>query len=586
MSSSRSAGVEPTNAFSKAPTGIYGFDEITGGGLPRSRVSLFCGGPGCGKTLMSAEFLVRGALEYGEPGVFMAFEETQEELAQNVASLGFDVDELVEKNLLAVDYVHIDPQEIHETGAYDLEGLFLRLGYAIDRIGARRVVLDTLEALFSGFSNEMILRAELRRLFRWLKDRGITAVVTAERGDGSLTRYGLEEYVSDCVVVLDHRVTNRISTRHLRIIKYRGSSHGTNEYPFLISDEGFSILPITSLGLQHEASEERISTGVAGLDEMLEGRGFYRGTSTLVTGTAGTGKTSIAAHFVNAACARGERALYFAFEESPQQLMRNMRSIGVDLQPWIDAGLLHIHASRPSLHGLEMHLVGLHRLVKKVQPSIVVIDPVTNLIAAGEQTEVESILTRLIDFLKMNGITALFTSLTAAQEHVERTEVGISSLMDTWILVKMIEGSGERNRGLYVLKSRGMAHSNQIREMKITNRGIDVVEAYLGLGGVLTGSARAVQESRDEAESLERTQQRERRRRELERKRSILDAQVNALRAQFEAEEEEILELMHQDEVRETLFAESEATMADLRRDRFTRGSAGVSNNGGSDHGQ
>ncbi len=562
----------------KAPTGISGFDQITGGGLPQGRTALVCGGPGCGKTLFSTEFLVRGALEHGEPGVFMAFEETGDELAQNVASLGFDLNDLVERGQLYIDHVRIERSEIEETGEFDLEGLFLRLGFAIDAVGAKRVVLDTLEALFAGLPNETILRAELRRLFRWLKDRGITAIVTAERGDGALTRHGLEEYVSDCVVLLDHRVRNQVSTRRLRVVKYRGSSHGTNEYPFLIGDDGLSVLPITSFGLRHEVSAERISSGVEGLDEMLEGQGYYRGSSILVTGTAGTGKTSLSAHFADASCRRGERVLYLAFEESPHQLMRNMRSIGIDLEPHVASGLLQIHAARPSLHGLEMHLVGIHRLVEATDPAAVVIDPISNLMAVGEQADIEAMLVRLIDYLKERQVTAFFTSLTTGGMSLERTEAGISSLMDTWILVKTIESDGERNRGLYVLKSRGMAHSHQIREMQISREGIRLVDVYLGTEGVLTGAARAAQESRDQAEALARQQTVERHRRELERKRSIMEARIAALRAEYEAEEEEIHERIHQDEAQEALVAASRERMAEIRENPVIRKPSGSSN--------
>ena len=363
----------------KAPTGIQGLDEITGGGFPRGRPTLVCGSAGAGKTLLSAEFLVRGAMEYDEPGVFMAFEETAAELAQNVRSLGFDLEELEKRKKLAVDFVRIERSEIDETGDYDLEGLFIRLGAAIDSIGAKRVVLDTIENLFAGLQNQGILRAELRRLFRWLKDRGLSAVITAERGEGALTRHGLEEYVSDCVILLDHRVTDQISTRRLRIVKYRGTSHGTNEYPFLIDEDGFSVLPVTSLGLEHQVSEERISSGVPRLDTMLGGQGFYRGTTILASGTAGTGKTSLAAHFVDAACERGERCLYFSFEESPAQLIRNMRSIGLNLEKWSKKGLVQFHSSRATFYGLEMHLAIIHKIVQEFEPKAVVFDPIGSL---------------------------------------------------------------------------------------------------------------------------------------------------------------------------------------------------------------
>jgi circadian clock protein KaiC len=532
----------------KAPTGIEGLDEITGGGLPRGRPTLICGAAGCGKTLLAMEFLVRGAAEYGEPGVFMAFEETAEELTQNVRSLGFDLDELAEQNKLLVDYVHVERSEIEETGEYDLEGLFIRLGHAIDTLGAKRVVLDTIETLFGGLSNAAILRSELRRLFRWLKDKGVTAVITGERGEGTLTRQGLEEYVSDCVIVLDHRVNEQLSTRRLRIVKYRGTTHGTNEYPFLIDEEGISVLPITSLGLRHEASEERISTGIPRLDAMLGGDGVYRGSSVLISGTAGTGKTSLAAHLADATCRRGERCLYLAFEESQSQFARNMRSIGLDLAQWLKKGLLHFHATRPSLHGLEMHLATLHKLVDKVEPHMVIIDPITTFLNAGTSAEAESMLMRLIDFLKSRQTTAVFTSLTHGGGALEQSQAGISSLIDTWILLRDIELGGERNRGVYILKSRGMAHSNQIREFLLTSHGIELKDVYVGPDGVLTGSMRLAQEAREQAAAVNRQQEIERRQRDLERKRQALAAQLAAQRAQVEAEQEELKLLIAQEQ--------------------------------------
>ena len=476
-------------AFPKAPTGIAGLDEVTGGGLPRGRTTLICGAAGCGKTIFAMEFLVRGATQFDEPGVFLAFEETGEELAQNVRSLGFDLNNLVDGEKLVVDYVQVERSEIEETGEYDLEGLFIRLGHAIDTIGAKRVVLDTIETLFGGLSNPGILRAELRRLFRWLKDRGVSAIVTGERGEGTLTRQGLEEYVSDCVIVLDHRVTEQLSTRRLRIVKYRGTTHGTNEYPFLIDEHGLTVLPITSLGLKHDALEERISSGVAGLDAMLGGEGFYRGSSVLISGTAGTGKTTLAAHFADAACRRGERSLYLAFEESASQLARNMRSIGLDLEPWIRNGTLRIDASRPTVHGLETHLAAIHRAVEQFDPRVVIVDPITNFLKAGTAADAEAMVTRLIDFLKARQITALFTSLTHGGSVLEQTEIGISSLIDTWILLRGVEQERERNRVITILKSRGMAHSNQIRGFRLTTRGVELEDAEEPTGS-LRGSPR------------------------------------------------------------------------------------------------
>jgi circadian clock protein KaiC len=532
----------------KAATGIQGLDEITGGGLPRGRPTLVCGGTGCGKTLLAMEFLIRGATEFGEPGVFLTFEETAEELAQNVRSLGFDLEDLAEQNKVLVDFVHVERSEIEETGEYDLEGLFIRLGHAIDSLGAKRVVLDTLETLFGGLSNTAILRSELRRLFRWLKGKGVTAIITGERGDGTLTRHGLEEYVSDCVIVLDHRITEQLSTRRLRIVKYRGTSHGTNEYPFLIDADGISVLPVTSLGLGQEASDERISTGVPRLDAMLGGQGVYRGSSILISGTAGTGKTSLAAHFTDATCRRGERCLYFAFEESESQLIRNMRSVGLDLKSWSKTGRLRVHATRPSAYGLEMHLAALHKEVDKFQPRVVIVDPITPFIGAGTPVEAEAMLLRLIDFLKCQGVTALFTSLVHGGNALEGSQAGISSLIDTWVLLRDIELGGERNRALCILKSRGMAHSNQVREFLLTGHGVELKDVYVGTDGMLSGSMRLAQEAREQAAILNRQQEIERRQREMERKRHALEAQIATQRAQFEAEADELKRLIAQEQ--------------------------------------
>ena len=466
-----------TLELAKSPTGVQGLDEITNGGLPKGRPTLICGGAGSGKTLLAASFLLNGVVHYDEPGVLMTFEETSEELASDLASLGYDLAKLVAEGKLVVDYVRVERSEIEETGEYDLEGLFVRLEHAVTSIGARRIVLDTVESLFAGLSNPGILRAELRRLFRWLKDKGLTAVITGERADTGLTRQGLEEYVSDAVILLDHRVQDQVSTRRLRIVKYRGSHHGTNEYPFLIDRDGVSVLPVTSLGLTHPALNERVSTGVARLDEMLSGEGYYRGSTILLSGTAGTGKTSLAAHFVDAACGRGERCLYFLFEESPAQLMRNMRSIGINLQQWVDRGLLQFHADRPSRFGLETHLTGMQRAVHLFEPTVTVTDPVTNLLTVGSQNDVRSMLTRVIDYLKMKSITGLFTSLSPGRTELLETDAGISSLMDTWVVLTIDEENRTRRRWLSVLKSRGMAHSNSVREYQLGNAGLRILDS-------------------------------------------------------------------------------------------------------------
>lgn len=561
-----SVPIKALDGLEKALTGIAGLDEVTFGGLPRGRATLICGSPGCGKTMLGVEFLVNGARMYSEPGVFVAFEETQEELAANAASLKFDLDQLSREGMLAIDHVHVDPNEIAETGDYDLEGLFIRLKHAIESVGAKRVVLDTIETLFSGFSNTALLRAEIRRLFQFLKSFGVTAIVTGERGESSLTRYGLEEYVADCVILLDQRVTDQINTRRLRVVKYRGSSHGTNEYPFIIDEQGFSVLPVTSMALRHKVSSEVISTGVPDLDAMLAPGGFYRGTSVLMSGTAGTGKTSFASAFARSVCERGERALYFAFEESPDQIARNMESIGLDLKPHLESGQLRIVAQRPFLHGLEMHLVSMHKEIDQFRPSAVIVDPISNLISAGNTRSVNAMLTLLIDFLKTEGITAFLTVLTQNGGQLEATELGISSIIDTWLLARDIEISGERNRGLYVLKSRGMHHSNQIREFILSAEGIKLVEVYLGPGGMLTGSARVALEAQERDASLQRANESELKLTQLERKRKAMEAQIEALRAEFAADEAEVKRSISIEHKREDNLRENRTSMARSRK--------------------
>lgn len=561
------AGKLRAPALEKTRTGIKGFEEISEGGLPKGRPTLVCGSAGCGKTVFAMEFLLRGATEFKEPGVFVSFEETPPDLEKNFASMGFDLKELISRNMIAMDHIYIERREIEETGEYDLEGLFIRLAYAIESVGARRIALDTIEALFSGLSNQAILRAELRRLFSWLKSRGITAVITGESGESTLTRYGLEEYVADCVIFLDFRVVEQIATRRLRIVKYRGSAHGTDEYPFLIGTNGISILPITALGLEYSVSNERISSGIPRLDKMLGGKGFYRGSTILITGTAGTGKSSMAAKFTEAACSRGERCLYFAFEESPEQIIRNMSSIGIDLASPVKKGLLKFYASRPSLHGLESHLLAFHEMIKEVKPKVVIIDPIGNLTAVGSVVEVKAMLTRLFDFLKQTKVTTISTNLThAGTLSQEQTQTEISSLIDTWILLRDIEINGERNRGLYILKSRGMSHSNQIRELLLSNKGIDLADVYVGPGGVLTGSARAAQQARERAEAASQDQDSMRKKRESERRVKVLQAKIEALQADLESEAEEAQSISDGEKERQEEAEREQAEMGRLRR--------------------
>jgi len=468
------------------PTGISGLDEITSGGLPRDRTTLVAGGPGCGKTLMGVEFLVRG-VELGEPGVFLAFEETAEELAVNVASLGWDLDAMCADGKLVVDHVKVERERIDQTGDYDLEALFIRIAFAIQEVGAKRVVLDTIEVLFSALDDTARLRAELRRLFAWLKGRGVTAIVTAERGEGTLTRHGLEEYVADCVISLDHRVDDQIAVRRVRIVKQRGSTHGTNEYPFVIGDRGLSVVPVTSFQLDHPASNEIVSTGIAELDAMVGRGGWYKGSTTTISGESGTGKTTFAAAFADAACRRGERCLYMAFEESGRQLVRNMASVGMELGRWIDEGRLRIHASRPTELGLERHLTAVYQQVEAHQPDVVVIDPITDFTSLGTSTDVKVLLMRIVDYLKSRQVTAVFTSLIHQRGGEDPT---ISSLIDNWVLLRNLESQAQRDRGVFIQKARGMPHSNQIREFVLSDEGVRLLDVVSGPNGVLTGRAR------------------------------------------------------------------------------------------------
>lgn len=559
------AAAKKSNGIRKVLTGINGLDEITGGGLPAGRPTLICGSAGAGKTLFSIECIIRGAVNYGEPGVIMVFEETTRDLEMNVASLGFDLKKLQRENLIRVDHIHIERSEIEETGEYDLDGLFIRMEHAIKSIGAKRIMLDTIENLFGGLSNEGIIRAELRRLFGWLRDKNITAIITGEKGEASLTRQGLEEYVSDCVILLEHRVINQISTRLLRIVKYRGSLHGTNEYPFLIDEEGISVLPVTSLKMDSEVFMQRVSTGIPSLDSMLGGKGFYRGSSILVSGTAGTGKTSIAALFADASCKRRERCLYLAFEESAQQIVRNMHSIGINLEKHIDGGLLQITSVRPTTWGLEMHLVAIHKMVRKFKPKTVILDPITNLISVGGMSEVKSILIRLIDFLQAEGITVLFTALVYNNDITVQTDEGVSSLVDAWVLVREIESNGERNRGIYVMKSRGMKHSNQVREFMITDKGIDIMDVYVGPEGVLIGSARLAQELNEATGAEMISYARSRKDRDIERKRLVLEAKIASLKEEFESVQEELSRTFIEEDLKKEILEKNRIQLSKQR---------------------
>jgi circadian clock protein KaiC len=551
--------------ISKSPTGIGGFDDLTLGGLPTGRPTLICGSAGCGKTLFASTFLINGARDHGEPGVFVTFEERPADIVDNVASLGCAVDDIIAEKKIHIEHIAIDSSEIAEVGDYDLEALFLRLEFAVDEIGAKRIVLDTIESLFSAFDNPAVLRAEIRRLFDWLKDKGLTAVITGERGDGTLTRQGLEEYVSDCVILLDHRVENQVSTRRMRIVKYRGTAHGTNEYPFLIDEDGFSVLPVSSLGLSHKVYDERISSGVPDLDAMLSGGGFHRGSSVLLTGVAGSGKSSLSACFANAACARGQRALYLSFEESEGQTVRNMRSIGVDLQPWLDKGLLRHVAARPTFYSLEMHLAVMLREVGRFKPDLVVLDPISAFVGSADALEVQSMLLRVVDYLKADGITGVFTHLLHSQRGAVETDAGLSSLMDAWVLLLNREANGEFNRELYLLKARGTAHSNQVREFVMSSEGIALRPPYVGEGVALTGAARRAEEARARRAETARNAEVERLKTAVAAKRARALAEIEMLQSEVAADEAELARMSRAEEDYRT---QSQSDLADMARTR------------------
>jgi circadian clock protein KaiC len=558
--------IDVRRELEKTPTGISGFDEITFGGVPKGRPTLVIGGAGSGKTLFGMQFLVRGAVDHGEAGVFLTFEETADDLTKNVRSLGYDLRQLASQNLIAIEHAALDqPSRVIGQGEYDLDALFMRLARTIDTLGATRVVVDTLEVIITDDRDRAAVRTTCLRLFRWLKNRGVTSIITAEESNHGRTAHDLEEFIADCVVHLDHRVDNQVSSRTLRVVKYRGSKHGTNEYPFLIGDEGISVLPVTSIGLRHRVSDERVSSGIPRLDTMLGGKGFYRGSTVMISGTPGSGKSSVSAEFTNAACARGERVIYFTFEESPEQVTRNMRSIGLDLQRWVDSNHLRFVAARPSAYGLEMHLAVMMKVIRDFDAQNVVVDPISNIIRAGSTNEAHTMVVRLVDFLKTRGATAILTHPTAPVALLDHSELAISSIIDTWILLQSVESGGERNRTLLVLKSRGMYHSNQLREFLITDNAIELVDVYTGPDGVLTGASRATKEAEQRAAQVAREHETRRAQHRFERRRQAIEAQIAALRAELESDESEMLRGVDEANAAESERSQGRQRMARIR---------------------
>lgn len=520
------------------PTGITGLDKVLGGGLPRGRSIIVVGGAGSGKTLLATEFIVRGYQQFGETGVIISFEEPVADLAANAAGFGWDLSGAIAAGKLVASHVDLARSAMLEVGDFDLSGLQFRIEMAIKTVGARRIVLDGLNTLLASFGNEQIVRSELLHLFSWLKEKGLTILATGERGIGSWTRLGFEEYLADGLIVLENRVDASVAKRLLRVIKCRGINHGTDEYPFLIGRDGFTLFPIRAAELDYQVSTKRVMTGVLGLDEMLGGKGVYRGSTILVGGSAGTGKTSLVASFLNAACERGEKALVFTFEEAPAQIIRNMRSIGIDLERWRKSGALTFSANRALVYGLEGHLTAMQEAVRIAAPQVVAIDPISAMASVGTDTEIKSMLARLIDYLRSQGITVMMTNLATAGQSGERADLAVSSMADTWILTRTIEHNAERNYIVQVLKSRGMQHSNQLREFNFTTDGIQIVNAYIGVDGVVIGSARRAQEAKDRIVELQREAELETRRRSLAERRRAVDAQIQALEADYAAEVE------------------------------------------------
>lgn len=555
---------KPARAIAKCPTGIPGLDEITRGGLPRGRPTLVAGGPGSGKSVLAMDFIMRGILEHREPGVFVSFDERPLDVARNAASLGFDLKQLEGRKKLVVDHISMNKPEL-KTGDYDLEGLFIRLERSIRAVNAKRVSLDSLDALFSGPFDDSVLRPELRRLFDWLKAKGVTALITSERGKGELTRHGLEEYLSDCVILLDQRVEQDISTRRLRIVKYRGAGFGTNEYPFLIDEQGVTVMPITSRALRHGVSKERVSTGIARMDAMLGG-GYWRASAILMSGTAGTGKTTLASHFADAMCNRGERCLYFSFDEAPDQIRRDLLSVGINFEKWEKRGLLRIESLRATTQGLEEHLHLITQKVRSFKPAAVIVDPITGLLPLAPMYASHSMLTRLIDFLKGEMITTFFTSLTEGQGAPERSGLGVSTLIDTWLVVRDIESNGEKNRGMFIVKSRGTNHSHQVREFLLTDRGVQLVDVYVGPAGLLVGAAGMSQLAQEKAENMEKHQDIVRKRHALEAKRKAFEKQMDATRASYDAEENEALRSFSEMEKRRKTLISDRTSVAAYRK--------------------
>jgi len=520
----------------KVPTGIGGLDEITEGGLPRGRPTLIAGASGTGKTLLAMQFLVNRASIYGEPGVFVTFEESVPDMITNFASFGWDLDKLIEQRKLAIECVSVSDVPITETGAYSLDGLLIRLDNAISSVEARHIVMDPMQMLYTQLSDVPLLRGELLRLLQWLKSKEVTAIVTSERQEG-VSSQSLESYASDCVILLGNRIRDTVATRHLRVAKYRGSRHATDEFPFYIGERGLSVLPVTSVLPDYGASSERITTGIERLDTLLDGGGYYRHSSILVSGDAGTGKTSLAAHFARATCERGERCLYLAFEEAKDQVIRNMRSIGTDLECHVKTGLLNFRTMRPTMYGLETHLVVMEKLVDEFKPAVIIVDPVSNLSDIGTLRETKSMLARFVDFLKARQVTALFTCL---RQSGGETEIGVSSVMDVWISLRMVESDGEQNRLLHVIKARGMAHSRQVREFVLSEKGVQLLDVYVGPSGVLTGSARVAQENRESAEKLERQREFKRQQSEMKRKKLELETRMAALKEEIREVQDEM----------------------------------------------
>ena len=522
-------------------TGVKGLDDVLGGGIPQGHAMLLVGKPGTGKSILSMEYLLHGIELHKENGVYISFEESEKQIISNAASFGWKFEEMVKKNKLAISYIDMQPEQMRTVGDYDLSALILRVKGAIKKVNARRVVIDGINNLLSTFDDERIIRSDLLRLIREIKEVNATIFITGERGHDSWSKMGFEEYLADGLMHLDNRTDGNYQTREIQVVKCRGINHYTGKSPFIINSEGMSIRPLITADFDYKVLKSRVSTGIADIDNMLGGKGLYRGSTVYITGPSGAGKTSISSSFANGACSRGERALFLAFEESSDQIIRNMKSIGLSLDKWVNEKLLYFYTARATTNSLEGHLDNIMTMVREVEPTCVVLDPISAFRPIANENETKLMLIRLNDYLRARKITTVFTALSSDGEYSEHADVQLSSIADTWIVVRIMDYKGERNNVMQLMKSRGMSHSRQMKEMYFTGNGLKLQNVYQGPEGVLTGAARIGQEKYEKLKEARNVIEIDKNRKKIERKKSLLEASIEALKHEYEEE----LEALH-----------------------------------------